>query len=82
MLLNILQNVRVCLKLSKGAHKFWLVPDGPDAGQEKHYSEIPPGESRQFFTLAKQTWVLRDGPTQTSNLIKGKVGKLTRQEAS
>jgi hypothetical protein len=48
------------------AQVFWRVPDGPEAGTERYFADIAAGEYKQFYTLPRQTWVVRG----ESKLIK------------
>ncbi|CAK0869502.1 unnamed protein product, partial [Prorocentrum cordatum] len=51
-------------------HSFWRVPDGPDAGSERYFGDILPGAEKQYYTLAHQTWVVREGATPDSKLVR------------
>eukprot|EP00928_Gymnodinium_smaydae_P015587 TRINITY_DN15773_c0_g1_i1.p1 TRINITY_DN15773_c0_g1~~TRINITY_DN15773_c0_g1_i1.p1 ORF type:complete len:196 (-),score=58.79 TRINITY_DN15773_c0_g1_i1:160-747(-) len=48
----------------------WMHPDGPNQGQEMPFGKMEPGAEMNFFTLPKQTWMVRSGDTASSPLVR------------
>jgi len=48
------------VKHDNSVNVYWLVPDGPNVGNENQLALLKPGEYHEFFTLPKQTWIIRD----------------------